>query len=74
MDPAGNYYYQAAETSPLNREVYRIDRKGKTRLSPLGGTNNARFSGDFLLYPTRKVPSTSRWRMHCTKHPKQANP
>ncbi|MDY6122599.1 MAG: S9 family peptidase [Porphyromonas sp.] len=51
MDPAGNYYYQAAETSPLNREVYRIDRKGrKTRLSPLGGTNNARFSGDFAYF------------------------
>ncbi|MDL2242045.1 DPP IV N-terminal domain-containing protein, partial [Bacteroidales bacterium OttesenSCG-928-L03] len=38
-------YYQAAEESPLKREIYKVDQKGtKTKLSKESGTNKATFS------------------------------
>ncbi len=42
-------YYQAAEVSPMNREIYVIDCKGKNkkRLSPKDGWNTAQFSSTF---------------------------
>ncbi len=54
-------YYQSAESSPLNRDVYRINIKGKkTRISHKDGTNNASFSSNFKYfinnYSTSGVP------------------
>ncbi len=45
-------YYQAAEQSPLQREVYQINTKGKKKklLTPGGGTHSARFSSTFDYY------------------------
>lgn len=51
MDGQGNIYYQAAKESPLRREVYRVDPKGKTLcLSNAKGNNHARFSGNFSFF------------------------
>ena len=46
------FYFQAAATSPLKREVYsiRMDGTKQTRISPLDGTNNAIFSKSFDYY------------------------
>ena len=43
------FYFQAAATSPLRREIYsiRMDGTKQTRISPLDGTNNAFFSASF---------------------------
>ncbi|MCK5789136.1 MAG: DPP IV N-terminal domain-containing protein, partial [Chlamydiia bacterium] len=44
-------YYQSAESSPLNRDVYRVSLKGKkTKISRKDGTNNASFSSNFKYY------------------------
>ncbi|RUT79714.1 S9 family peptidase [Ancylomarina longa] len=45
-------YYQAAAVSPLQREIYAVDIKGKkaTLLSEKKGTNEARFSKGFKYY------------------------
>lgn len=47
VDAAGNHYYQMASPTPLDRTVYRLDRKGvQTAVSPSEGTSAARFSPD----------------------------
>ncbi len=48
-------YYQAAERSPLERDVYSISLKGKNkkRLSEKEGTNSASFSKGFKFYINR---------------------
>ena len=48
----GMLYYQAAEESPLERAVYRIDLKGKNKekLSPEAGWNSAAFSDGFKYF------------------------
>ncbi len=45
----GLIYYQSAEESPMDRQVYSIDLKGKnkTNLTPEKGTNSAQFSKTF---------------------------
>jgi dipeptidyl-peptidase-4 len=45
----GNVYYQSAELSPVERQVWRIglDGSNKTNLTPRRGTNAAIFSGDY---------------------------
>lgn len=45
-------YYQSTENSPLQRDIYSIDIKGrkKKRLSPNSGTNNAEFSKSFKYF------------------------
>lgn len=45
-------YYQAAESSSINREVYSIDLRGKTKikLSKEVGFNDAQFSNTFKYY------------------------
>ncbi len=45
-------YYQAAKTSPINREVYALNiRSGKDRLiTPREGTNNVEFSKTYQYY------------------------
>lgn len=45
-------YYQSAEQSPINRDIYsiKIDGKGKRKLSQLVGTNDAVFSKTFDYY------------------------
>ena len=45
----GLIYYQAAEESPLERQVYSIELngKGKKKLTPQKGKNNAQFSSTF---------------------------
>ncbi|MDR9441565.1 MAG: S9 family peptidase [Schleiferiaceae bacterium] len=51
----GWLYYQAAEQSPLRRNVYRINLKGrrKQRLSPKSGWNSATFSEGFAYFINR---------------------
>ncbi len=45
LDKAGNAYYQAADVSPMERNLYRVDSKGKSSLlGERGGTNTAIFS------------------------------
>lgn len=46
------FYYQAAAVSPLQREIYAVDVKGKktTLLSPDKGSNSASFSKGFKYY------------------------
>lgn len=48
----GLIYYQAAETSPSQREVYVIGLNGKNKrkISTLSGMNSATFSTDFSYY------------------------
>jgi dipeptidyl-peptidase-4 len=44
-------YFQSAETSPLQRNVYSLDARGRTtRLTPENGTNNAMFNSTFTYY------------------------
>ncbi len=46
-DAKGNYYYQAAAPTPMDRVVYRLDPKGKqTVISKANGTTSANFSLD----------------------------
>ncbi len=48
----GKVFYQAAKVSPLNREVYSVELKGKgdVRLTPEDGTNRAQFNSTFDYY------------------------
>lgn len=51
LDKAGNAYYQAADLSPMERQVYRVSPKGKAeRLAEAGGSNSAIFSEGFTYY------------------------
>jgi dipeptidyl-peptidase-4 len=44
-------YYQSAEESPLNRDIYKVNLKGKrVKLSTRTGTNSATFSNNFQYY------------------------
>jgi len=44
-------YYQSAETSAINRDIYSVDLKGKIKkLSTREGENEADFSDDFSFY------------------------
>lgn len=44
-------YYQSAEISPLQRDVYSVDFKGKkTRLTDGKGIHNTFFNSDFSIY------------------------
>jgi dipeptidyl-peptidase-4 len=46
-----NIYYQSTESSPLNRDVYVINLKGKKKkLSTREGTNDAKFSSNYFYY------------------------
>lgn len=51
-EKAKKIYFQSAETSPMDRNVYSIDLngKGKKRLSPQNGTNKADFSKSFAYF------------------------
>ncbi len=46
------FYYQSAESSPINRDIYVINLKGnkKKKLSPNEGTNSANFSKNFKYF------------------------
>ncbi len=46
------FYYQSAEVSPLDRDVYSIDIKGKkkTKISTSKGTNDVVFSDGYKYY------------------------
>ena len=51
LDNQGNAYYQAADLRPADRNIYRIDSRGKkTLLGQSGGTNQATFSEGFHYY------------------------
>lgn len=51
LDHAGNAYYQAADRSPMERNLYRVDAKGKALLlGQSGGTNTAIFSEGCAYY------------------------
>ena len=44
-------YYQSAQVSPMQRDIYTIDSKGKTlRLTDGKGTHNASFNSNFTYY------------------------
>ncbi|MBN2891251.1 MAG: S9 family peptidase [Bacteroidales bacterium] len=45
-------YYQSAESSPLNRDIYsiKIDGKKKTKINTVDGTNDVEFSNGFKYY------------------------
>ncbi|HHL57763.1 MAG TPA: S9 family peptidase [Bacteroidetes bacterium] len=44
-------FYQSAEDTPLNRDIYYVDLKGKrTKISERSGTNSAGFSNNFQYY------------------------
>jgi len=44
-------YYQSAESSPLNRDLYKVNLKGKkTKISRIEGTNSASYSNNFKYY------------------------
>lgn len=50
----GTFYYASNEESPLQRAVYKIDKRGrKTKLSKDAGTNSAQFSSDLRYYLNR---------------------
>ncbi len=49
-DAAGNFYYQAAHPTPMDRVVYCISAKGVTSaISPTSGTNSADFAPDMSV-------------------------
>ncbi len=44
-------YYQSAESSPLDRDIFKVDLKGKkTKISKQAGSNGADFSTNFKYY------------------------
>ncbi|MEI6554045.1 MAG: S9 family peptidase [Paludibacter sp.] len=44
-------YYQSAEVSPLQRDIYSVDIKGKkTRITDVKGTHKATFNSTFTLF------------------------
>jgi dipeptidyl-peptidase-4 len=55
------FYFQAAATSPLKREVYsiRMDGSKQNRLTAKEGTNNADFSSNFSFFINRYSSATS---------------
>ena len=47
----GNTYFQAARRSPMQREIYVADKKGRvTALAGTEGWNDATFSGDYRYF------------------------
>ena len=47
----GNIYFQSASPTPMNREVYQVDKNGyKMLLTPRKGWNNAIFSGNYAYF------------------------
>ena len=51
----GQVYYQAAERSPLERQVYRVSLKGKKKklITPMSGTNSVQLSSTYDYYTLR---------------------
>lgn len=50
-EKSGTLYYQSAETSPMQRDIYSIDPKGrKTRLTDGKGTHNATFNSTYTYF------------------------
>ena len=44
-------YYQSAESSPLDRDIYKVNLKGvRIKISKKDGTNDADFSNNFKFY------------------------
>ena len=47
----GNIFYQSASPTPMNREVYQVDKNGnQSLLTPRKGWNSAVFSGDYAYF------------------------
>ena len=50
-EAVGFVFYQSAESSPLNRDIYKVSIKGnRTMISQQEGTNRAYFSDNFNFY------------------------
>lgn len=50
-EKSGTFYYQSAEKSPLERQVYAINLAGKKKLlTPIPGVHNAEFSQGFRYF------------------------
>jgi dipeptidyl-peptidase-4 len=53
-------FYQSAESSPLNRDLYFVSLKGKkTKISDKEGTNNADFSKNFKYFISNNSTSST---------------
>lgn len=53
-------YFQSAETSPLDRQIFSVSLKGKkTQLTSTPGTNNASFSTDFSYFINTNTTANS---------------
>ena len=53
-------YYQSAESSPMNRDLYYVTLKGKkTKLSEKNGTNDAVFSNNYKYFISTYKSSTT---------------
>jgi len=50
-EASGTCYYQAAVKSPMEKQVYSIDSKGKIKeISTMNGTNTAKFAPNYKYY------------------------
>jgi len=54
-------YFQAAEQSPLERQIYSVDMDGKNKknLTPASGTNSAQFSSTFDYFVNTFSPANT---------------
>jgi Dipeptidyl aminopeptidases/acylaminoacyl-peptidas es len=59
-------YYQSAELSPLDRDIYKVNLKGiRTKISQEEGTNDADFSNNFKFYISNFFDHWSTTYLHC---------
>lgn len=57
-------YYQAAEISPLERQIYSVDLKGnKKEIVALTGTNDADFSSNFNYFINTNTTASTPYRI-----------
>ncbi|MGV3460370.1 MAG: S9 family peptidase [Flavobacterium sp.] len=70
----GNIFYQSTENGSINRDVYKIsiNGKGKTRLSPMNGTNDGKFSPNFEYYINHHSSASEphSFRLYTSKYAK----
>uniref|UniRef100_UPI0025D0D789 S9 family peptidase n=1 Tax=uncultured Flavobacterium sp. TaxID=165435 RepID=UPI0025D0D789 len=66
-----NIFYQSVENGSINRDVYRINIKGKkkTRLTPQTGTNDATFSPkfDYFINSFSNTTTPTQYTLHKAK-------
>lgn len=63
-------YFQAAKNSPVDRQIYAVNLKGKMReVIGRSGTNNARFSNDFsyLININSSISQPNQYELYTNK-------